>query len=259
MSDPNTLREELAAAVSDLQGKQEAIEQLEQIAKASKKNPDEVAAIVQFRTFRDSAQATVDKLTKQLETAMRTERTKTIVEPLIEKFGTLTVAQATEFRVEFVDVPALINKLNAEISAASSKLAALKHLDDVLEALEVSDDTAADLKAVRFEAAGPSTYKLAMARTAGTSGGTRTSRAGEIYTITAASENFSELVGMKIGKDQDFKNWKAVIEHAAPDKYTELEQKRLGTFPGKEGKHSNYSASLVAANLFGLEWDTAKV
>ena len=258
MSDLMTLRAELATATAELEAKNTAIKIVEEMAKKAKQDPGE--ALAQFVIVRDAKQAEVTKLTSQIESAERSERTKTIVEPLIEKFGTFSVDNATEFRVEFVDIPSTIEKLNTDVAAINSKLNALKHLSSVLVALEISDETAADLKAVRFEVAGPKSYKLAMAKAAGTrAGGTRTSTKGEIFTITKAGEGYESLVGSKIGKDLDFPNWKAVIAKANPEKFAELEAKRLGTFPGSEGKHSNYSASAYAAKLFGVEWSSEKV
>ena len=261
MTDLKTLREELAKEAADLASKDEAIEQLTQMAKANKKNPDEVGAIQQFRIIRDAVAASVEKLTKQIEGAERAERTKTIVDPLIEAFGQFSVnGDAKEFRLEFADINATINSLSDEIAAAASKLDAIEHLKQVLSTLGVSEETAADLKAVRFEVASPKSYKLAMARAGGGNrGGSRAGRSGEIYTITAAGEGFESLVGTKVGKGLDFANWKELIEKTDPTMYAELEQKRLGTWPGSLGKKSNYSGSLIANKKFGVEWETTKV
>jgi hypothetical protein len=262
MSDLKTLQGELAEANANLAGKEKALNGLIKMAEKTKTDPDTVDAIKQFTEIRDGVKAQVEKLTAAVASAERVERTKTIVEPLIAAFGTVTVPAATEFRVEFVDIAATLNTLASESAKIESRVSALNALNAVLTSLSVSDEVAADLKAVRFipDGVGKS-YTLALAKAGGSrTGGTRASTKNEIYTITKANEQYASLVGQKIGKGQDFESWREFIKAADPSLFAELEAKKNGTFVGPDGKatgkKSNYSGSVIATRKFGAQWDT---
>lgn len=260
MSDLATLQTALAEANKELAEQESALAEIIAGVKAQKKDPETSLTVPIFRKMVDTSKAQIEKITGQIANLERTERTKTIVEPLIAKFGTLTVPDASDFRVEFVDIKSARAKLLASADALTSKISALDKLSETIAALNISEETAADLKAVRFVADGPHTYKLEMART-GTraSGGTRASSSGQIFTITAANDANQGLVGMKVGKGQDFENWRALVEKTDAAMFTKLELGRKGEDPEKPGKKSNWSAAVVAERKFGVKYDSATI
>lgn len=267
MSDLKTLQTELAAKEADLASKEKAITLMTDMAKQQKKDkdPGTVEAIATFTAIRDAVQGEIDKIKSQMASLERSERTKTIVEPLIEKFGTFTLpadaGDASEFRVEFVNVANDIKAQRDVIRAANTKIATLEHLAKTVLDLKISDEVAADLKAVRFVVASPKSYTLALAKAGGTraGGGTRSGNKNEIYTITKANETHADLVGSKIGKNQDFESWRDLIAKADPALFDELEKRKAGTWPGSEGKKSNWSGSVIASRKLGIEWSTEVV
>ncbi len=246
------LKSKLAEATVDLNDKQEALDLALDAIRRQKKDPDEVRSIAVFRKLVEDGQKLVERLTSQIENAERSEKTKTIVEPLIEAFGTVTVPNAVEFRIEFNDMEATFNKLTDQIEALNSRLTAIRALQTAMETVGISPEVAAELKAVRFETVSPLSYKLAIARGGGTrSGGTRASSSNAIHTITEADENHQDLIGLKIGKGQDHETWRALVKAVDPALFDDLELKRKGQHPDTQGK-SNWSGALIAERHFGV-------
>lgn len=255
MSDLATLKTNHAAAQDELKSRQAALNEVVAAVTAQGKKPEKAESVKIFTQMVEDSKANVEKLAKQIESAERAERTRTVVDPLLENFGTLTVDAAKDFKLEFVDIESTLNTLQDSIKGVTSKIAAINHLKSVMDALAIGEDTAADLKAVRFEAVAPNQYKLTMARAGGTrTGGTRASSSTQIFTITKANDAHAALVGRKIGKGQDFESWRALLEATDPDLFKKLEDKR--TDAAGTGKKSNYSASVVAAKQFGVEFSS---
>lgn len=255
----STGMEALKAAQADAQNKlaetESALAEITAGVKAMKKDPEANHTVAMFRKMVAESTVLVEKITASVASAERLERTKTIVDPLIAQFGVLTVAEATEFRIEFVDIPSTLAKLTAAANAINSKIHAINALSAACDTLAISEETAADLKAVKFVAASPTSYKLEMARTgtrAASTGGTRTSTSGQIFTITEAAPGFAQLVGVKIGKGQDHETWRELVKNTDIKLFTGLEAKRLGT--DGSGKKSNYSAAVIAERKFGVKY-----
>lgn len=257
MSDLATLKTNLAAAEDERAERESALAEIVAGVKAQKKDPEASATVALFRKMVEDSAAACEKLANQIASAERVERTKTIVDPLIAAFGTVTVSDAQEFRVEFVDIESARAKLATAASAITSKITALDALSTAIASLGINDETIADLKAVRFVTDGPHMYKLEMARTGGgrPAGGTRASSSGQIFTIVAANEDHAALVGLKIGKGQDHETWRSLVENTDPVLFAKLEAKRLDT--AGTGKKSNWSAAVVAERHFGVKYDSA--
>lgn len=253
------LKSKLATATVDLADKQEALDLALDAIRRQKKNPDEARSIVVFRKLVEDAEKLVERLQAQIENAERAEKTKTIVEPLIEAFGTLHVSDAVEFRIEFNDMEATFNRLTAQAEAINSKLAAIRALQTAMETVGITPEVAAELKAVRFEAISPLAYKLSIARSSGSrAGGSRVSSSRTVHTITAANDDHKDLIGMKIGKGQDYETWRALVKAVDPALFDDLELKRRGQHPDTQGK-SNWSGALIAERYFGIEYTSEEL
>ena len=256
--DIQELKDKLATAQADYDSNTTALELVIDSLKRQKKTEDDPAfsgSVAVLRRLAEDTKKVIDRLTGQIETAERVEKTKTIVEPLIEAFGTVPVNDAVEFRIEFVDMEATFNKLTGQADALLSRLTAIRALQAAMETVGITPEVAAELKAVRFEPASPKTYKLAIARSSGTraSGGSRASSSKTIHTIVEAGEGYESLVGVKIGKGQDHETWRALVKAVNPTLFDELELKRKGEHPDSPGKFSNWSGALIAERAFGVK------
>lgn len=251
-------RENLANAEAEYQSKKRAVEKTRKLLeKAGEKDIESNEGFQMLSEVLAKAERAFESAKAAVENVERSERTKTVIEPFINAFGTVEVPTSEGIgSIHLADLDAKTNALRDNIKALNSRLIAYEKLAAARIAAGISDEVAAEIqRPITFEAVSPTSVKISVsagARRGGGGGGGGAGRAkkDEIVIIESAAEPYQSLVGMRIGAGCDYETWRDLYRATNPEKFAELEAKRANG--------SNFSAAQYAKRHFGLTYRVVK-